>query len=200
MPEPSDTRGFLAGDTTAILARRVRAGEEPAFQAWGRAFGEAMAAFPGFRDCRLVPPVAGGQAEWVFVVTFDGPGTLRAWLDSEVRRSWLARAEPMVEQSGPLQVVSGLEALFGLLPPSVARPPAVWKLAAVTLVALYPVALLNGWAITPRLQGLPLAVRALVASAVTVALMTWGVMPLATRAFRHWLYPRRESTPPSGSG
>ena len=189
MSEQATFQGLQAGDATAILARRVRPGQEPAFQAWGRAFGEAMAAFPGFRDCRLVPPIAGGQAEWVFVVTFDGSGTLRAWLDSEVRRTWLARAEPLVEESGPLQVVSGLEALFGLLSPSVARPPAVWKLAAVTLVALYPVALLNGWAIAPRLQGLPLPVRALVASVVTVAVMTWGIMPLATRAFRHWLYP-----------
>jgi antibiotic biosynthesis monooxygenase (ABM) superfamily enzyme len=189
MNEQAASQGLQAGDTTAILSRRVRAGQEPAFQAWGRAFAEAMGTFPGFRDCRLVPPVPGGQAEWVFVVTFDGPATLRSWLDSEVRRAWLVRAEPMVEQSGPLQVVSGLETLFGLLPPSVARPPAVWKLAGVTLVALYPVALLNGWAVTPRLQGLPLPVRALVASAVTVAVMTWGVMPLATRAFKRWLYP-----------
>lgn len=182
-------QGRPGGDTTAILARRVRPGQEPAFQAWGRDFTEAMTAFPGFRDCRLVPPVPGGQDEWVFVVTFDGPATLRTWLDSEVRRVWLARAEPLVEGTGPVQVVSGLEALFGLLPPSVAKPPAVWKLAAVTLAGLYPVALANAWVVVPHLQGLPLPLRALLNSLLTVAVMTWGVMPLATRAFRRWLYP-----------
>ena len=174
---------------TVVVSRLVRPGHEHDFERWAEGFGQAMAAFPGHVSCRLVPPVAGAQREWIFVFTFDSAASLKAWVESDIRADWLARARAMVVEEGPARVVSGLESLFGLLPPSVAPPPPVWKVAVSVLVGLYPVSLLNAVFLAPRLGGLPLAWRVLVSAVVVVGLMTWVVMPTVTRLLRRWLYP-----------
>ena len=179
--------------TTVVLSRRVRPGLEEPFARWVSGATEAVRAFPGFVREEVVPPVAGAQPEWVFVFTFDSPSSLRAWVASEERRAWLARSEPLVLAQGPAQVISGLEQLFGLVPPDVAPPPPVWKVACSVLLGLYPVTLLNMRVLGPQLAGLPLPLRALVTTAVLVILMTWVVMPLVTRALKPWLYPARRA-------
>jgi antibiotic biosynthesis monooxygenase (ABM) superfamily enzyme len=50
----------------------------------------------------------------------------------------------------------------------------------LTLVALI---------IGPVIQGLPLAPRLAITTAVVVPIMTWVVMPRVTRLFHNWLFP-----------
>lgn len=177
--------------TTVVVSRRVRPGSEEAFRAWAAGFEREMALFPGHVNCQLVPPVGEAQLEWVFVFTFDSPRSLQAWVESPARGRWLTEVEPLVEGQDQAQIISGLEALFGLLPPTVAPPPPVWKVAVSVLVGLYPTSLLNAAFLAPLLQGLPLPLRVLTSVVVLVALMTWVVMPLVTRALKPWLYPKR---------
>lgn len=180
-----------SGEPTAVLSRRVRPGQEEAFRAWAEAFSEALAATPGCSSCQVLPPVEGGHPEWVFVSVFQDHAALKAWIGSGTRARWLEQAGPLVQDTGELRVISGLEALFGLVPPSEARPPAVWKLAVVTLAGLYPTVIFSWLAVAPRLLPLPFLLRALVSATFTVVLMTWMVMPVVTRLFRPWLFPRR---------
>ena len=177
--------------TTVVLSRRIRTGREEAFRAWIEGFHAVMAAYPGHVSGQVVPPVEGAQAEWVFVYTFDTPRHLRNWLESEDRRQWLARAEPLVESQGPAQLISGLEQLFGLLPPDVAPPPPVWKVACSVVLGLFPLSLLNYLFLAPRLKALPLVPRAFLGTVIIVILMTWGVMPAVTRLLKPWLYPKQ---------
>jgi antibiotic biosynthesis monooxygenase (ABM) superfamily enzyme len=177
------------GPATVVVSRRVRPGCEEAFQAWAEGFEREMARFPGHVNCQFVPPVGVAQPEWVFVFTFDSPWSLQAWVSSPIRAHWLAQVESLVEGQGQAQVISGLEALFGILPPTVAPPPPVWKVAVSVLVGLYPMSLLNAAFLVPLVQHLPLPVRVLLSVVALVILMTWVVMPLVTRALRPWLYP-----------
>lgn len=177
--------------TTVVLARRILRGQDEAFKAWIEGFHAVMATYPGHLKGQAVPPVEGAQPEWVFVYTFDTPQNLRAWLESEDRREWIAKADAMVESQGPAQVISGLEQLFGLLPPSVAPPPPVWKVACSVVAGLFPLTLLNHLFLAPRLTHLPLIPRAFLGTVVIVALMTWVVMPGVTRLLKPWLYPGR---------
>jgi hypothetical protein len=133
--------------------------------------------------------VGDAQPEWVFVFTFDSPRSLQAWVASPARAQWLAQVEPLVEGQDQAQIISGLEALFGILPPTVAPPPPVWKVAVSVLVGLYPTSLINAVFLAPLIQDLPLPLRVLLSVATLVGLMTWVVMPLVTRALRPWLYP-----------
>ena len=185
MPEPEGSRA----QATVVVSRKVRPGFEDAFRAWADGFGREMSRFPGHVRCQLVPPVGETHPEWVFVFTFDSPKSLQAWVSSKTRTEWLARAEPMVEGQEQAQVISGLETLFGILPPTVAPPPPVWKVAVSVMIGLYPASVLNAMFLAPLLKDLPLPARVLVSVAVVVMVMTWGVMPMVTRMLRFWLYP-----------
>ncbi len=175
--------------TTVVLSRRIQPGQEEAFQTWIEGFHAVMATHPGLQSGQVVPPVPGAQPEWVFVYTFDSPQNLRAWLESEDRRLWLAKAEPLVESQGPAQIISGLEQLFGLLPPDVAPPPPVWKVAVSVMAGLFPLTLVNMAFLAPRTQGWPLVPKAVFIATLMVGLMTWVVMPGVTRLLKPWLYP-----------
>jgi antibiotic biosynthesis monooxygenase (ABM) superfamily enzyme len=178
--------------TTVVLSRRIKAGREAEFQAWAEGFHAVMAAYPGHLRGQMVPPVENAQPEWVFIYTFDSPQSLRFWLESEDRRVWLAKAEPLVESQGPAQLISGLEQLFGLVPPTVAPPPPVWKVACSVVAGLFPITILNYLFLAPRLKPLPLVPRAFLGTVIVVGLMTWVVMPGVTRLLRPWLYPKRK--------
>jgi uncharacterized protein len=188
MPGPSPEPESRA---TVVVSRKVRPESEPAFQGWAEGFEREMARFPGHLRCQLIPPVLNAQSEWVFVSTFDSARNLQVWLSSSVRSRWLARLEPMVAGPDEAQVISGLEALFGLLPPNVAAPPPVWKVALSVFAGLYPASLLNALFLAPLLKDLALPWRVLVSVGVLVGAMTWVVMPLVTRLLRPWLYPAR---------
>lgn len=176
---------------TVVISRRVKAGGEASFRAWAEGFEQEMTRFPGHVRCQLVPPVGEDQPEWVFVFTFDSAQSLHAWIASDTRRLWLERLEPMVEGKEQAQVISGLEALFGILPPSVAPPPPVWKVAVSVLVGIYPASLLSALFLAPLLKDLPLPWRVLANALALVFMMTWLIMPLVTRLLRFWLYPGR---------
>ena len=176
---------------TVVLSRRIKPGKEDEFRAWIAGFDVVMATYPGHLSGQVVPPVEGAQAEWVFVYTFDTPQNLRTWLESEDRRVWLAKAEPLVESQGPAQLISGLEQLFGLLPPDVAPPPPVWKVAASVMAGLFPLTLFNMVLLAPLTHDWPLVPKALFTATLMVILMTWVVMPGVTRLLKPWLYPKQ---------
>jgi len=177
--------------TTVVLSRRIKRGQDEAFKTWTEGFHAVMATYPGHLSGQAVPPVEGAQPEWVFVYTFDTPQNLRTWLESEDRRQWLAKADAMVESQGPAQFISGLEQLFGLLPPDVAPPPPVWKVACSVVAGLFPLTVLNYLFLAPLLKPLPLVLRAFLGTVIVVILMTWVVMPGVTRLLKPWLYPLR---------
>lgn len=176
---------------TVVVSRRVKPGFEPAFQAWVEGFTAAVAATPGYLSHQVVPPVDGAQPDWVFVFTFEDAASLGAWVDHPTRARWLAESEPMLEGPIQAQVISGLEALFGLKSPAVARPPAVWKLALATLCGLWPTAYANAYLVGPFVKDFDVWLRTFIISAVTVAQMTWIVMPLVTRTLRPWIQPAK---------
>ena len=62
-------------------------------------------------------------------------------------------------------------------------------MAMVTLLGAFPTSLLLGETVGRWMVGWPLLLRSLVLAALMVALLTWGVMPLLTRALHNWFYP-----------
>ncbi len=175
--------------TRVVLSRKIRPEREGEFKTWIEGFNHELERLPGHLGSQVIPPVEGGNAEWVFVYTFERPQQLRAWLDSDVRKDWLKRLEPLVLSQSPMRVISGLEQLFGLLPPDVAPPPPVWKVAVSVFTGLFPLTLVNQLWLGPLLRDLPLVLRGLLSAAIMVISMTWVVMPLVTRMLKPWLYP-----------
>src|SRR5215217_7809217 len=179
---------------TVLYSRRVKPGREADFEAWARDIVAAARQFPGHLGASVLD--APGSREYHILFNFADRGSLRAWLDSEERRRLLARVGELLETDRGLQQLTGLETWF--------KPPPRWKMWLVSLVAVYPLVLSFQALVVPRMAGLPLPLRALLFPLVLLTLMTFVVMPTATRLLRRWLGPRqddREAPPaPGGAG
>jgi uncharacterized protein len=174
---------------TTTVTRRVRPGHEAAYEEFLRGIIAAASVFPGHLGVEVISPQSAAMGEYRTVYRFDTGEHLRAWLDSSEHAAWLERAEPHV--IGPIHTsfVTGLETWFTLPGAHGVAPPPPYKMALVTWITIFPLITLIVAVTGPLLEGLPVAVRLGITTAIAVPLMTWVVMPRVTRLLRGWLYP-----------
>jgi uncharacterized protein len=65
----------------------------------------------------------------------------------------------------------------------------------VVLLTLYPVVMLELLYLSPLLQALNLAVATFIGNLLSVAALTWLLVPWANRAFSWWLRPTHSVSP-----
>jgi uncharacterized protein len=92
---------------TAVTAVQVRQGEEGAFAGWLTEFNKVVSTFSGYVSAVVVPPVPPLQSDWVMVQRFQTIEELRAWLDSEARRSLLDKSASLMVDEGTTNVIQG---------------------------------------------------------------------------------------------
>jgi len=195
---PADARPATDDPVTVLYSRRVKPGREADFEAWARGIVAAARQFPGHLGASVLD--APGSREYHILFSFADRRSLRAWLDSDERRRWLARVGELLEADRGLQQLTGLETWFKLPGANVPTmtPPPRWKMWLVSLIAVYPLVLAFQALVVPRMARLPLPLRALVFPLVLLTLMTFVVMPMVTRALRRWLGPRHDQEPVEG--
>jgi uncharacterized protein len=192
VPTPPDAG---SGPVTTTVTRRVKPGHETFYEQFLEGIISAASQFPGHLGVEVFrPPSATGEYRTVY--RFDTAEHLRAWLDSDERAAWLERAEPHV--IGPMHTsfVTGLESWFTLPGQSGTAPPPPRKMALLTWITIFPLITATVAITGPLLEELPLVLRLGITTALTVALMTWVVMPRVTRLLRRWLYPEHRPPPP----
>lgn len=194
---PAGARTAADEPVTVLYSRRVKPGREADFEAWAHGVVAASRQFPGHLGASVLD--APGSREYHILFTFADRKSLRAWLDSEERRRWLARVGELLEADRGLQQLTGLETWFKLPGSNVPtmKPPPRWKMWLVSIIAVYPLVLAFQALAVPRMAGLPLSLRALMFPVVLLTLMTFVVMPVVTRLLRRWLGPatRRRASP-----
>jgi len=116
----------------------------------------------------------------VIVLRFDTDEHLKAWMNSDVRRDFLAQAEQFREEQPTYHVERGLEYWFET---DGSKAPPRWKMAIITILGVWPVSILGSNALAPLIGGLPRMLQALVVSVGIVCLLTWIVMPLLVKLF-----------------
>jgi antibiotic biosynthesis monooxygenase (ABM) superfamily enzyme len=174
---------------TVLVTRRVRVGQEPAFEAWLRELAQVAASYPGHLGVTIIPPPADAEErEYLIVFRFDSEAHLRAWQHSDVRREMIARSASMAEEPPHERELTGLETWFAVPGGQVRRPPAAWKMWLLSSAAIFPLLTLLSFVLAPVLADVPLIVRFAITTPVLGALMTWLVMPQLSRAFAGWLY------------
>ena len=192
LPPSSRSQGLYTPDTlprdpvTLVVRRRVRPGQESAFETLVSGVTHTLASWPGHLGTGVVRPIP-GQREYTLVVRFADAANAASWETSSERAAWIADITPILDGESTLEQQPGLE--FWFTPPdspSLAQPRR-WKMMVVTLLALYPTSLLIGVLVGPSLAHLPLALRAFLQALLVVPAMTYLIMPVATRAFRAWL-------------
>lgn len=173
---------------TVTVARRVAPGREPEFEDWAESVLRVASTYDGFLGGGVLRPGVCGH-EWHIVYRFAGEPDLRRWEGSAERAAWLRKAENLLDETR-VHRISGLETWFEL-PGRTAPAPPRWKMALVSLVAIFPLALLFNAFVLPRLSSWPLPLRVATLSVSLVVLMTWVALPQLSRLFTRWLYPRR---------
>jgi hypothetical protein len=174
---------------TAIISHFIRSGREQGYEEWLHGIATDAHQFKGHLGVNVIRPCDPTHPEYVAIVRFDHYNNLKTWLESSVRQEWLERLQPLIEKPETIQTLTGLETWFTLPNKPMKAPPPRYKMAVVTwLGVFFTISILNRL-LVPLLVGLPVLLRTLLVTGLTVALLTYVIMPRLTQLFRKWLYP-----------
>ncbi len=175
-----------AGDdpVTAVASFRVRAGHEAQFAQCFEDVLESLQTFDGYLRAQLFPPVDGVQDDTVIVFSFQSREELDVWLKSSVRDDLLAQIDEHLDGEHQVNVVGGFGGWFSMDSVSVKT----WKQAAIVLLGLYPTVLVLNEILGRMIpDSVPYVLDVLIGLVVSVAILSWLIMPKLTRACASWL-------------
>lgn len=169
------------------ITHEVKPGKEAEYEAALREFARTSLHEPGTAGVLLLAPVPGTHGcEFGILRSFESQEACDAFYQSNRFRDFHQRTKPLVVDQGIRRKMHGLEAFFR---DPKANPPAKWKMAIITWLAVFPSAWLWSTLLPPYLTGMhDLVVRAIVNVFVVITL-AWLVMPWLTRLFIPWLHP-----------
>jgi antibiotic biosynthesis monooxygenase (ABM) superfamily enzyme len=180
---------YVQRNATEVIITRIKPGKEDAYRAFADRIGRAQQNFPGYIGSFVQPPHQ-HETGWTTVLRFDTIENLERWLKSPERAALLKESEDLIEGFEAQRVDTSFP---GWVPadPATGRPPNMWKTASLVLLTLFPVVMLELRFLNPLLHaaGFPSVLTVFTGNAISVALTTWPLMPLAIRAFRPWLFP-----------
>jgi antibiotic biosynthesis monooxygenase (ABM) superfamily enzyme len=186
--EHNDRAEHPSGPITIVVTRDIFPGRERDYEEWALRLALAAARY-GATGHTIITPDAATPTRRVFVHHFADEEAMRSWEESEERNRLVEEADEFSARH--YQRATGLETWFTLPGERAIVPPPRWKQLLVTLVGAYPMVVLLSAFVLPRVEEWPLLARAAVTPVVLLSLMTYVVMPLLTRLFRGWLYPRQ---------
>jgi antibiotic biosynthesis monooxygenase (ABM) superfamily enzyme len=169
---------------TVIARHDVRRGDEKNFEAWIEGITETCSEFPGYEGTEVVRPSAQDEQNiHASIFRFDSYENLSGWMESEVRKEWLEKVKTFSDVTPQVTTFDSLQHWF---PRPSEKGPSNIKMSVVTFVAIWPlVHWIPRW-VSAGIPDRPLLVEG-IATAVIVLLMTYAVMPAATRLAAPWL-------------
>ena len=137
---------------TFIIQHKVRATHRQQYEQWLRDIGREAERYPGHLGTNVIRPLdAAGQ--YTIIIRFDRYEHLKAWVESDVRRNYVRKVEPILEGGDRIEIKSGLD--FWFTPPGV-RAPNRFKQFLITFSAIYPLALVIPAGLSPAIEVMPL--------------------------------------------
>lgn len=180
---------YVQRNATEVIITRIKPGKEDAYRAFADRITRAQQSFPGYIGSFVQPPHQ-HETGWTTVLRFDTVENLERWLTSPERAALLKESQDLIEGFEAQRVDT---AFPGWVPadPATGRPPNMWKTGALVLLTLFPVVMVELRFLNPLLHAahFPPVLTVFTGNAISVALTTWPLMPLAIRAFRPWLFP-----------
>lgn len=172
---------------TAVITHRVKPGRTEGYEGWIKGISADARQFQGHLGVNILRPQPGASTDYVIVLQFDACDNLNAWLNSDIRKTWIDRVQPLIQNQESVQVLTGLESWFQLPQQSVPAVPKRYKQAILIWVAVMIVSLGVQPLLASILQPLPWLLRVAVSVAITVVLLSYVIMPRLTRWFKGWL-------------
>ena len=178
---------------TAIISHVIRSGRERGYEEWLRGIIVAAKRFDGHMGIGIIRPREHVHPEYVAILRFDRYNNLKKWLESDVRRDWIERLQPLIEKPEDVQTLTGLETWFTLPEKLLKAPPPRYKMVLVTWLGVFVTLTLVSRLLAPLLSNLPRMLDRLITTGIVVALLTYLVMPCLTEILQGWLYPKHKS-------
>lgn len=175
---------------TLLIQHQVKPGAEPQYETWLNEIAPAAQHFVGHLGVNIIRPT-GGSGTYTIVLRFDTYAHLQDWLDSEVRKRFIERIEPILVTGDQVDIKTGLE--FWFTPATVGQthaPP--FKQFLITLSVIFPLTLVVPLLWKPVFHALPWLSMTVpsnfVVAATIVFLVVYIIMPRYTRLAAKWLY------------
>ncbi len=123
---------------------------------------------------------------------FATPAQLENWLNSTERTALLKESAGLIDYAHVQHVPGSFPGWFPTDPRTGKGPPN-WKAAMLVLLGLYPIVMLEVRFLSPLLASLNSAFATFFGNSISVALTTWGTMPIFVAMFGWWLFPKTPS-------
>ncbi len=176
---------------TMAVTRVVKPGCEEAFERVLHDFVERSLNLPGQLGVHILRPAPGsGSREYGILRRFENAETRDEFYRSQLFEEWRQKVVGLVEGEPRYERLSGLETWFTLPEQRAIVPPPRWKMALVTLAAVYPLSMVLSITVGTWTRDWPMLLSSLIFNAMIVTGLTWFLMPLLTRLFKPWLYPK----------
>jgi antibiotic biosynthesis monooxygenase (ABM) superfamily enzyme len=193
------------GPITVIVTRIAKKGRIKEFEDWMDGIVHESLKFEGHLGVNIIRPVEKSRPEYVIIFRFNTLDNLLKWEKSQERKDWLENSKDVVEGEDKVQKFTGLEFWFTPRSPNRAKHEATnnedsiptvnvpprYKMVMVTVSILFVLLHTLVPPIRQLTESLPLLLSDLLGVTVTVLLMTYLIMPSATRLLKAWLYKRK---------
>lgn len=183
---------YVQHSATEVIITRIKPGKENEYRAFADRIQRMQQSFPGYIGSFVQPPHH-NETGWTTVLRFQAQRDLDRWLNSSERKSLLKEAEDLIEGFEAQRIDTSFP---GWVPadPATGKPPNMWKTAGLVLLGLFPVVMFELRFLNPLLRAaaVPPALGTFIGNAISVALTTWPLMPIAIRLFHAWLYPEKQ--------
>jgi uncharacterized protein len=173
---------------TIEILQRVKPGCEAAFESVLADLIAAATGFEGHLGVNVFRPGDRSNLEYRIVFKFSHISQLKQWETSPIRQKLLERAKRLTVSDSQISILTGLETWFTLPQQPGLPPPPRYKMVVISGLAIYVIISLLNVLILPLIGSLPAFLRTFVVTLLTVATMTYIVMPRLTKLFAGWLY------------
>jgi antibiotic biosynthesis monooxygenase (ABM) superfamily enzyme len=179
---------------TIIVRRRVKPGQEAAYEAWlTRLTDGARARFPGYLGAEFHRPAPGTDRTYRSVFRFASLAKLEEFEGSDFRATMLAEAAPLFEADAAWERMSGLEFCFDPPPGTRVPQPSPHRMALVLAGVVFALVLFLNLILGPLMTGWPLPLRVAVTVTIQVGLMTYVIMPRLTPRIARFIDPSKRT-------
>lgn len=176
---------------TVIVKHKVIAGKEEEYERWATGITDAARKFDGYLGVNFIRPSGPENREYVLIFKFNTYQNMRNWEESPERAEWKEKRRHLTIDEPDIHRYKGWDFWFTLPPAAKVAPPR-YKMALITLVSIYPLALFLPMLLNPLIVWLPVAITVFITASLIVPLMLYFVMPAMVKLFSWWLYPKRE--------
>ena len=185
-----DEKITTSDPVTMMFSDRVKRDKVSAYEGWLRGIHNDAKKFNGFLDVNFISPNDSNSPEYITIIKFDNQKNINAWMNSVTHAKWLVKLPGLIDHSADMQQASGLELWFSRPKNLVsAKPPPFWKQVVLSVSIVYPLIMILNFALKPITGNLPSLLSLFISVAILSSLLTYPIMPVATKLLRNWLYP-----------